>query len=215
MGPGPFVRIAQTAHGCAVGCIILFENFAKIDRMMHRVARAKKPTQFKASSLQEIPQEGSARGEFDFAALCYLMRLQGTLHHKQISFQATSCHVIPVQDPLDHECATSNFLLQDDSLYHLLDATACPAFTSKVEHCTSRRCDTKSHPSKICARSKCRDRSRQLDLQARNAVPQITHILPSVSCPAIRVTRKHGPCCSVPSIVFPLSVAESFEVMVL
>ena len=176
--------------------------------MMHRVARAKKPTQFKASSLQEIPQEGSARREFDFAALC-LMR-QDILHKP-----ATS-HFIPVQDSLDHECATCHFLrFQDDSLYRLLDATACPAFTSKVEHCTSRRCDTKSHPSVMCARSKCRDRSRQLDLQARNAVPQKTHILPSVSCPAIRVTRKHGPCCSVPSIVFPLSVAESFDVMVL
>ncbi|CAL1170932.1 unnamed protein product [Cladocopium goreaui] len=120
--------------------------------MMHRVARAKKPTQFKASSLQEIPQEGSARGDFDFAALC-LMR-QDTLHKP-----ATS-HFIPVQDSLDHECARCHFLLfQDDSLYRLLlDATACPAFTSKVEHCTSRRCETKSHPSVTCARSKWTDR---------------------------------------------------------
>lgn len=152
MGPGPFVRIAQIAHGCTIECTILFENFAKIDRMMHRVARAKKPTQFKASSLQEIPQEGSARGDFDFAALC-LMR-QDTLHKP-----ATS-HFIPVQDSLDHECARCHFLLfQDDSLYRLLlDATACPAFTSKVEHCTSRRCETKSHPSVTCARSKWTDR---------------------------------------------------------
>ena len=85
---------------------------------MHRIARVRKPKQFKVS-LQGIPQEAPAQGEFDFAALCS-MRLQDTLHRKP----ATSCHFIPVQDSLDDECATSgHFLLfQDDSLYRILAA---------------------------------------------------------------------------------------------